>query len=139
MKFRSMVQNAENEGEAVWATERDPRVTRVGRFNRLMRIDELPQLLNVIRGDMSMVGPRPECPVFVKKISQVIPSYDIRHNLKPGITGWAQVKYQYASSIEDAKHKLKYDLYYVDNWSILFDLKILCMTIGVVILHKGAR
>jgi exopolysaccharide biosynthesis polyprenyl glycosylphosphotransferase len=139
IKFRSMVNNAEKDSGAVWAIERDPRVTRVGRFIRLVRIDELPQLLNVIRGEMSMVGPRPERPVFVERFSKVIPGYDIRHNLKPGITGWAQVSYQYGSSIEDARHKLKYDLYYAENWSILFDLKILFITVGVVILRKGAR
>jgi exopolysaccharide biosynthesis polyprenyl glycosylphosphotransferase len=139
LKFRSMVQNAEKDGKAVWAAERDPRVTRVGRIIRLMRIDELPQLLNVIRGEMSMVGPRPERPVFVERLNQVIPGYDFRHTFKPGITGWAQVNYQYGSSIEDAKHKHEYDLYYIENWSIFFDLRILGMTLGVVMWRKGAR
>jgi len=111
----------------------------VGRFIRLTRIDELPQLLNVIRGEMSMVGPRPERPVFVEQLNQLIPSYDARHNFKPGITGWAQVKYQYGSSIEDAKHKHGYDLHYIDNWNFMFDFKILSMTLGVVMLCKGAR
>jgi exopolysaccharide biosynthesis polyprenyl glycosylphosphotransferase len=139
IKFRSMVQNAEKDSGAVWATERDPRVTRVGRFIRLVRIDELPQLFNVIRGEMSIVGPRPERPVFVEQFNQVIPGYDTRHNLRPGITGWAQVSYQYGSSIADARHKLKYDLYYAEKWSLLFDLKILFITVGVVILRRGAR
>jgi exopolysaccharide biosynthesis polyprenyl glycosylphosphotransferase len=139
LKFRSMIRDAEKDGRAVWAAKRDPRVTRVGQLIRLMRIDELPQLLNVIRGEMSMVGPRPERPVFVEHLNQVIPGYDARHNFKPGITGWAQVNYQYGSSIEDAKHKHKYDLYYIENWSIFFDLRILGMTLGVVMWCKGAR
>jgi exopolysaccharide biosynthesis polyprenyl glycosylphosphotransferase len=139
LKFRSMVTNAENDGIAIWATEQDPRTTRVGRLIRLMRIDELPQLINVIRGEMSIVGPRPERPVFVEQLNQVIASYDARHNFKPGITGWAQVNYPYGSSIEDAKNKLEYDLCYIMNWSMLFDLRILGMTIGVVMLCKGAR
>ena len=139
LKFRSMMENAEKDGKAIWATEQDPRVTRVGRFIRLTRIDELPQLLNVIRGEMSMVGPRPERPVFVEQLNLVIPSYDARHNFKPGITGWAQVKYRYGSSIEDAKHKNEYDLHYVVNWSLIFDFKALCMTLVVVMLCRGAR
>ena len=139
LKFRSMVTNAENEGIAIWATEQDPRVTRVGRLIRLMRIDELPQLINVIWGEMSIVGPRPERPVFVKQLNQVIANYDARHSFKPGITGWAQVNYPYGSSVEDAKNKLEYDLYYIANWSLVFDLRILGMTIGVVMLCKGAR
>jgi exopolysaccharide biosynthesis polyprenyl glycosylphosphotransferase len=139
LKFRSMVQSAEKDGKAIWATERDPRVTRVGRFIRLTRMDELPQLFNVIRGEMSMVGPRPERPVFVEQLNQVIPNYDARHNFKPGITGWAQVNYQYGASIEDAKHKHEYDIHYVTNWNSMFDFKILSMTLGVVMLCKGAR
>jgi exopolysaccharide biosynthesis polyprenyl glycosylphosphotransferase len=139
LKFRSMVTNAEKEGIAIWATEQDPRTTRLGRLIRLMRIDELPQLINVIRGEMSIVGPRPERPMFVKQLNQVIADYDARHNFKPGITGWAQVSYPYGSSIEDAKNKLEYDLYYIANWSLVFDLRILGMTIGVVMLCKGAR
>jgi lipopolysaccharide/colanic/teichoic acid biosynthesis glycosyltransferase len=134
-----MVTNAEKEGIAIWATEQDPRTTRLGRLIRLMRIDELPQLINVIRGEMSIVGPRPERPMFVKQLNQVIADYDARHNFKPGITGWAQVSYPYGSSIEDAKNKLEYDLYYIANWSLVFDLRILGMTIGVVMLCKGAR
>jgi exopolysaccharide biosynthesis polyprenyl glycosylphosphotransferase len=139
LKFRSMVQNAENDGRAIWAAERDPRVTRVGRFIRLTRIDELPQLFNVLRGEMSMVGPRPERPVFVDQFIQAIPSYDNRHSVKPGITGWAQVNYGYAASTEDANVKLQYDLYYIANWSGHLDLRILGTTIGVVMLRKGAR
>ena len=104
-----------------------------------MRIDELPQLINVIRGEMSIVGPRPERPVFVKQLNQAIANYDVRHIFKPGITGWAQVNYPYGSSVEDAKNKLKYDLYYIANWKLLFDLKILGMTLSVVMLCKGAR
>ncbi len=139
LKFRSMVQNAENDGRAIWAAERDPRVTRVGRFIRLTRIDELPQLFNVLRGEMSMVGPRPERPVFVDQFIHAIPSYDNRHSVKPGITGWAQVNYGYAASTEDANVKLQYDLYYIANWSGHLDLRILGTTIGVVMLRKGAR
>ena len=139
LKFRSMVQHAEKDGKAIWATERDSRVTRVGRFIRLTRIDELPQLLNVIRGEMSMVGPRPERPVFVEQLNRVIPSYDVRHDFKPGITGWAQVNYRYGASIEDAKHKHEYDMHYIENWDFMLDFKILSMTLGVVILCKGAR
>lgn len=139
LKFRSMVQDAEKDGRAIWAVDRDPRITRVGRFIRLVRIDELPQLVNVIRGEMSMIGPRPERPMFVEQLSQVIPSFNARHNMKPGITGWAQVNYQYGSSIEDAVQKLEYDLFYIKNWSTFLDLRILGMTVGVVILRKGAR
>lgn len=139
LKFRSMIHNAEEDGRPVWAPARDPRVTRVGRLIRLTRIDELPQLFNVIRGDMSVVGPRPERPVFVEQLIQVIPGYDIRHNFKPGITGWAQVKYHYGSSIEDTKHKLRYDLYCIENWNTTFDFRVLDSTIGVVMRCKGAR
>jgi exopolysaccharide biosynthesis polyprenyl glycosylphosphotransferase len=139
LKFRSMVQDAEKDGRAIWAVDRDPRITRVGRFIRLVRIDELPQLVNVIRGEMSMIGPRPERPMFVEQLNLAIPSFNTRHDIKPGITGWAQVNYRYGSSIEDAAHKLEYDLYYIRNWSALLDLKILGMTVGVVILRKGAR
>src|ERR1051325_5349890 len=109
LKFRSMVQDAEKDGRAIWAVDRDPRITRVGRFIRLVRIDELPQLVNVIRGEMSMIGPRPERPMFVEQLNLAIPSFNTRHDIKPGITGWAQVNYRYGSSIEDATHKLDYD------------------------------
>ena len=139
LKFRSMVQNAEKDGKAIWAAERDSRVTRVGRFIRLTRIDELPQLFNVLRGEMSMVGPRPERPVFVDQFIQTIPNYDDRHSVKPGITGWAQVSYGYAASTEGARVKLQYDLYYIENWSGHFDLRILGATVSVVMLRKGAR
>jgi exopolysaccharide biosynthesis polyprenyl glycosylphosphotransferase len=139
LKFRSMVQNAEADGRPVWAAERDDRITRVGRFMRRTRIDELPQLLNVLRGEMSMVGPRPERPYFVDQLSAIIPFFDDRHNVKPGITGWAQVKYQYGASVEDARRKLLYDLYYIDNYSLRLDLIILIATVYVVVFQKGAR
>jgi len=114
-------------------------VTRVGGFIRCTRIDELPQLFNVLRGEMSMVGPRPERPYFVDHLSVIIPSYAQRHKVKPGITGWAQINYPYGASIEDAKEKLAYDLHYVNNWSLILDLRILASTVGVVILRQGAR
>ena len=139
LKFRSMIRDAEPEGKPVWASEGDARVTRVGRLIRCTRIDELPQLFNVLRGDMSMVGPRPERPYFVDQFIDAIPSYTERHNVKPGITGWAQVSYRYGASIEDARRKLEYDLSYVNSLTMALDLKILCATVGVVILGKGAR
>jgi lipopolysaccharide/colanic/teichoic acid biosynthesis glycosyltransferase len=114
-------------------------VTRVGRFIRRMRIDELPQLFNVLRGEMSMVGPRPERPYFVDKLTEVIPFFAERHSVKPGVTGWAQIKYPYGASIEDAREKLAYDLYYLKNRSISLDLLILLSTVRVVILQQGAR
>jgi exopolysaccharide biosynthesis polyprenyl glycosylphosphotransferase len=138
-KFRSMVKDAERDGRPLWASVGDPRVTRVGRVIRYLRIDELPQLFNVLRGDMSLVGPRPERPYFVDQLSQIIPGYDRRHLVKPGITGWAQVNYPYGASIEDARQKLSYDLHYVNNSDLLLDWKILAMTVGVVLLGKGAR
>ncbi len=139
LKFRSMRQDAEADGRPVWAAARDNRVTRVGGFMRLTRIDELPQLFNVLRGEMSLVGPRPERPHFVDHLGKIIPSYDERHTVLPGITGWAQVNYPYGASVEDARQKLAYDLYYIANRSLLLDLKILCATVGVVIFQKGAR
>lgn len=139
LKFRSMRQDAEADGRPVWAAARDDRITRVGGFIRCTRIDELPQLLNVLRGDMSLVGPRPERPHFVDHLGNVIPSYDKRHAVLPGITGWAQVNYPYGASVEDARQKLVYDLYYVANRSLLLDLRILFATVGVVIFRKGAR
>lgn len=138
MKFRSMRVDAEVNG-AQWAQKNDPRVTRVGAFIRKTRIDELPQLLNVLRGHMSFVGPRPERPEFVKELEEKIPYYGYRHSVKPGVTGWAQISYPYGSSIEDAKQKLQYDLYYVKNHNLLFDLTILIQTVEVVLLGKGAR
>jgi exopolysaccharide biosynthesis polyprenyl glycosylphosphotransferase len=139
LKFRSMVQDAEPEGRPVWAGEQDNRVTRVGGLIRRMRIDELPQLFNVLRGEMSMVGPRPERPYFVDQLTEIIPFFAERHNVKPGITGWAQINYPYGASIEDARKKLAYDLYYVKNRNFLLDLIILISTVRVVILQQGAR
>jgi sugar transferase (PEP-CTERM system associated) len=136
-KFRSMRADAES-GTPIWARARDDRVTRVGRFLRLTRIDELPQLWNVLRGDMSFVGPRPERPFFVEQLAAVIPYYNERHAVKPGVTGWAQVKYRYGSSIEDAMEKLRYDLYYIKHLSIVFDLTIVVDTVKVILSGKGA-
>jgi len=138
LKFRSMRLDAEKFG-AQYAVENDPRVTRVGGFMRKTRIDELPQLLNVLRGEMSFVGPRPERPEFVGELEQRIPYYRERHTVKPGITGWAQLCYPYGSSERDTIEKLQYDLYYVKNRSLLFDLAILVQTVEVVIWRKGAR
>jgi sugar transferase (PEP-CTERM system associated) len=138
-KFRSMRTDAEVGGTAVWATANDPRVTRVGRFLRRTRIDELPQLFNVIHGDMSFVGPRPERPEFVGELIQKIPYYAHRHRIKPGLTGWAQLCYPYGASLDDAREKLQYDLYYLKNHSILLDLIILIQTVDVVLVGEGAR
>jgi sugar transferase (PEP-CTERM system associated) len=138
LKFRSMSEDAET-GEAVWAKKNDPRVTRVGSIMRKTRIDELPQLVNVLRGQMSFVGPRPERPEFVHQLEERIPYYSERHTVKPGITGWAQLCYPYGSSEKDAIEKLQYDLYYVKNRSLLFDLAILVQTVEVVLWGKGAR
>jgi lipopolysaccharide/colanic/teichoic acid biosynthesis glycosyltransferase len=137
-KFRSMRPDAEDGGTPVWARDGDERVTRVGRFIRLTRLDELPQLWNVLRGDMSFVGPRPERPFFVAALSKAIPYYQQRHVVKPGITGWAQVRYRYGASIEDATEKLRYDLYYIKHLSIFFDLTIVFDTVKVVLFRKGA-
>jgi sugar transferase (PEP-CTERM system associated) len=136
-KFRSMRKDAEN-GTPVWARDGDDRVTTVGRITRKTRLDELPQLWSVIRGDMSFVGPRPERPYFVEELSRDIPFYQQRHAVKPGITGWAQVKYRYGSSREDATEKLRYDLYYIKHLSIVFDLTIVFDTVKVVLFRKGA-
>jgi sugar transferase (PEP-CTERM system associated) len=138
LKFRSMAKNAE-QGQAQWAVRNDTRVTKVGGLIRKLRLDELPQLLNVIRGDMRFVGPRPERPEFVKQLSEKIPYYHERHCVKPGLTGWAQLSYPYGSSEKDALEKLQYDLYYVKNQSLIFDLMILLQTVEVVIWGKGAR
>jgi sugar transferase (PEP-CTERM system associated) len=138
LKFRSMCLDAERNG-ARWAQRRDPRVTKVGGLIRMMRIDELPQIINVFRGDMSLVGPRPERPQFVDAFSKEIPYYVMRHCVKPGITGWAQLCYPYGSSKDDALQKLQYDLYYIKNKCILFDLTILLQTVEVVFLGVGAR
>ena len=139
IKLRSMRQDAEKDGKPRWAGANDSRVTRVGRFLRLTRIDELPQLFNVLRGDMSFVGPRPERQYFVSQLIQEIPYYDVRHSVKPGVTGWSQVRYPYGASVEDALAKLQYDLYYVKNHSLFLDLLILAETAQVVLLGKGAR
>jgi sugar transferase (PEP-CTERM system associated) len=137
-KFRSMRKDAEKAGKPIWARDGDDRITRVGRFIRKTRLDELPQLWNVLRGDMSFVGPRPERPFFVEQLSQDIPFYQQRHAVKPGITGWAQVKYRYGSSREDAMEKLRYDLYYIKHLSVIFDLTIVFDTVKVVLFRKGA-
>jgi len=139
MKFRSMGVDAEKPGKAQWATANDPRVTRVGSVIRKTRLDELPQLFNVLRGDMSFVGPRPERPEFVEQLEQTIPYYRERHTVKPGITGWAQLCYPYGASEKDALEKLQYDLYYVKNRSLVFDLAIIVQTVEVVLWGKGAR
>jgi sugar transferase (PEP-CTERM system associated) len=138
-KFRSMRADAEASGQPVWAQNNDNRITRAGRFIRKTRLDELPQLWNVLRGDMSFVGPRPERPFFVEQLAEEIPFYQQRHAVKPGVTGWAQVKYEYGSSVEDAMEKLRYDLYYVKHLSIALDLSIVFDTVKVVIFGKGAR
>ncbi|MFZ9407588.1 MAG: TIGR03013 family XrtA/PEP-CTERM system glycosyltransferase [Burkholderiaceae bacterium] len=138
-KLRSMRQDAEADGQPRWATVNDQRITRVGDLLRKTRIDELPQLWSVLKGDMSFVGPRPERPEFVKTLSEQIPFYDARHSLKPGVTGWAQVRYWYGGSVEDSTRKLEFDLYYVKNHSFFLDLLILIETIQVVLLGKGAR
>ncbi|PWB59897.1 MAG: sugar transferase [Nitrosomonadales bacterium] len=139
MKFRSMRNDAEKAGKPQWAAENDPRTTRVGRIIRKLRIDELPQILNVLKGEMSFVGPRPERPYFVKQLCEEIPYYNVRHSIKPGITGWAQVRYQYGASVEDAVQKLQYDLYYVKNNSLFLDIIILIDTVQVVLFGKGGR
>ena len=138
-KFRSMSQDAEKDGKAVWATKNDSRVTRVGAFIRNTRLDELPQLYNVFSGDMSFVGPRPERPQFVEELKLEIPFYDARHRVKPGLMGWAQLKYPYGASVEDARNKLKYDLYYVKNHSFFIDILIVIQTVEVVLLGKGVH
>lgn len=139
LKFRSMGVDAEKDGVARWAKANDDRVTKVGKVLRLTRVDELPQLFNVLRGDMSFVGPRPERPPFVNELSQKVPFYSSRHSVKPGITGWAQIRYPYGASVDDAVQKLQFDLYYVKNRSLFLDLVILFQTAQVVLFGKGAR
>jgi sugar transferase (PEP-CTERM system associated) len=139
LKFRSMATDAEIDNQARWAGVNDPRVTRVGRLIRRARIDELPQLINVVRGAMSLVGPRPERPEFVAMLTEQIPFYAVRHSINPGITGWAQVRYSYGATVQQSMKKLEYDLYYVKNHSVALDLQILLETIGVVLLGEGAR
>ena len=138
LKFRTMRQDAEGNG-AVWATKNDPRVTRLGRFMRQTRLDEIPQLWNVLRGEMGFVGPRPERPEFVQWLSSEIPFYDLRHIIRPGITGWAQVRYQYGATLEETKQKLEYDLYYIKHLSLGLDLLIMFETIKTIILRRGAQ
>ena len=136
-KLRSMIPDAEAKGEAVWASENDPRVTRTGRFLRKTRLDELPQLFNVLKGEMSIVGPRPERPEFVQQLHEQIPFYRTRHSVKPGLTGWAQIKYRYGNTVEDALVKLQYDLYYVKRQSLLLDVLIMLRTIKVMLTFRG--
>lgn len=138
-KLRTMRADAENGTGAVWAEKNDSRVTRLGDFLRKCRIDELPQFFNILCGDMSMVGPRPERPEFVKKLKEMIPYYSERHFVKPGVTGWAQVRYPYGASVEDAMEKLRFDLYYIKNLTLTFDFMIILETIQVVLFRRGAR
>ena len=137
-KLRSMRTDAEVDG-AVWAQENDPRVTRVGKFIRKVRIDELPQAWNVLKGDMSFVGPRPERPTFVDDLEEKLKYYAERHMVKPGITGWAQINYPYGASLEDSRHKLEYDLYYAKNYTPFLDVLIILQTLRVVLWSEGAR
>ncbi len=133
-----MCRDAERETGPVWATKNDPRVTRFGRFLRRSRLDEVPQLYNVLRGDMSLIGPRPERPSFVNELSATIPYYKIRHTVRPGLTGWAQINYQYANSVEDSVEKLQYDLFYIKHMSIVLDLIIAFETIKTVLVRPEA-
>lgn len=139
LKFRSMVKNAEKDGKAVWAQQNDSRITRVGNFIRNTRLDELPQLWNVLKGEMSFVGPRPERPEFVDELAKTIPYYQERHRVKPGLMGWAQLNYAYGASEEDAAQKLRYDLYYTKNHSLLLDILTALQTVEVILLGKGVR
>ena len=139
IKFRSMIENAEADGGARWAEENDSRVTKVGAFLRKYRLDELPQVVNVLRGQMSLVGPRPERPEFVEGLSESIPYYSERHTVKPGVTGWAQLRYSYGASEEDSAEKLQFDLYYVKNQNLFLDLVIILQTVEIVLWGKGAR
>jgi lipopolysaccharide/colanic/teichoic acid biosynthesis glycosyltransferase len=131
------MRNDAEKGGAKWASQNDARVTRVGKFIRLTRLDELPQLWNVFRGDMSFIGPRPERPEFNKDLERQIPFYSLRHLVRPGITGWAQVLYPYGASVEDSKEKLQYDLFYIKNYSVVLDFIIVLKTISVVVLGRG--
>jgi lipopolysaccharide/colanic/teichoic acid biosynthesis glycosyltransferase len=134
-----MTRDAERDGVACWASIGDKRVTSFGRFLRQTRIDELPQLINVLKGEMSLVGPRPERPCFVAELTKAIPFYAVRHSVRPGITGWAQVRYSYGSTFEESVKKLEYDIYYVKNHSLLLDISVLFKTVRVVLLGEGAR
>ena len=136
-KLRSMIPDAEQDGEAIWATADDPRITSVGRLLRRTRMDELPQLLNVLKGEMSIVGPRPERPQFVEDLQKQIPFYRTRLSVKPGLTGWAQIKYPYGNSVQDALAKLQYDLYYIKRRSLFLDLLIMLRTVKVILTFRG--
>jgi sugar transferase (PEP-CTERM system associated) len=138
-KFRSMRDDAEADGTPRWASKDDQRVTRVGRIIRILRIDELPQLFNVLKGDLDLVGPRPERPTFVEELQRLFPYYSLRHSVKPGLTGWAQVMFIYSGTLEESKEKLQYDLFYIKNMSIKLDLLILFQTVKIVLLGRGAR
>jgi exopolysaccharide biosynthesis polyprenyl glycosylphosphotransferase len=139
LKFRTMRQDAEAANGPQWAVDNDPRVTRVGRFLRSSRLDDIPQLWCVLRGDMALVGPRPERPEFVEWLTKEIPYYGVRHMVRPGLTGWAQVKYKHVSTVEDAREELQYDLFYIKNASIGLDLLIMFQTLKTVLLLRGAR
>jgi len=139
LKFRSMKVDAEKDGKAVWAKKDDDRITMIGKFIRKVRIDELPQIINILKGDMRLVGPRPERPEFVEDLSEKIPYYKQRHSVKPGLAGWAQLRYPYGATERDAYEKLQYDLYYVKNYNVVMDLFILIQTVEIVVLGKGAR
>jgi len=138
IKFRSMIKDAEKNG-AMWAEEKDPRLTKVGRIIRPFRIDELPQILNILKGNMSFIGPRPERQIFIEELKKEIPYYSYRHFVKPGLTGWAQVNYPYGASMEDAVRKLEYDLYYIKNSNFLLDLQIVLRTFRVILFRRGSR
>jgi exopolysaccharide biosynthesis polyprenyl glycosylphosphotransferase len=138
-KFRTMREDAEADTGPTWAGDEDPRITRVGKFLRASRLDEIPQLWNVLRGDMAFVGPRPERPEFVEWLTQEIPYYPVRHVVRPGITGWAQVQYKYGNTVDDAKEKLQFDLYYIKNASIGLDLVVVFQTVKTVLLGRGAK
>ncbi len=138
-KFRTMRANAEADTGPTWALDNDPRITPIGRFLRKLRLDEIPQLWNVLRGDMAFIGPRPERPEFVERLSRDIPYYGLRHTIRPGVTGWAQIRYKYGNSVEDAKEKLQYDLFYIKNMSIGLDFWIMLQTLKVILLGRGAQ
>jgi lipopolysaccharide/colanic/teichoic acid biosynthesis glycosyltransferase len=138
-KFRSMREDAESKSGPVWAAKDDDRVTRVGGIIRKTRLDELPQLINVLKGEMSFVGPRPERPFFIEQLKEKIPYYGLRESVRPGVTGWAQIRYPYGASVDDAFEKLQYDLYYIKNMSFLLDLIIIFETARVVLLGRGSR
>ena len=138
-KFRSMRVDAEAKTGAVWATKNDPRVTPIGKYLRILRLDELPQIINVLRGEMAIVGPRPERPEFVQTLSEVIPFYRQRHAVKPGITGWAQINYKYGETMDDAIVKLEYDLYYIKNLSLSLDMYIIFNTVKAMLVEQSGQ